>query len=250
MTAFLNDVRVGFRSLRRSRAYAGVAVFTLALGIGGNTAMFSVVNATLLRPLPYRDPGRLVMISVDAHDAHAGTYESNYEAIAAGAGAFEHTARMFRDSGISRVTLTGPGEPEAVQGMFASATLFPLLGIAPQLGRTLTTDDESRRARVVVLSASLWHRRFGTAPDVVGKTLAIDGVPSQIVGVMPESFQFPKADVQMWAPITTHRLWTDPTVRTRDVNRSRGYYTRWNIVARLRHDSSDGIRAGGRRAAT
>src|SRR5712691_7040529 len=127
MTAFWNDLRIGFRSLRRSRAYAAVAVMTLAVGIGANTAIFSVVNATLLRPLPYKSPDRLMLISVDAQDAQAGTYYSNYEAIAADVTSFEQTARTFRDSGISQVTLTGPGEPASVRGMFVSATLFPLL---------------------------------------------------------------------------------------------------------------------------
>ncbi len=238
MTAFWNDLRIGFRSLRRSRAYAAVAVMTLAVGIGANTAIFSLVNATLLRPLPYKSPDRLMLISVDARDAQAGTYYSNYEAIAAGVTSFEQTARTFRDSGISQVTLTGPGEPASVRGMFVSATLFPVLGIAPQLGRTFTTAEELRQERVVVLSANLWRRRFGGAQDVVGKTLAIDGVAAQVVGVMPDSFQFPSATPQFWAPITTHRLWNDPTVRVRDTNRSRGYYTRWNIVGRLRPEAT------------
>jgi predicted permease len=234
MTAFWNDLRIGFRSLRRSRAYAAVAVLTLAGSIGANTAIFSVVNATLLRPLPYKDPDRLVLISVDAEDAQAGTYYSNYEAIARGVGSFEQTAWAFRDSGISQVTVTAPGEPASVRGMFVSANLFPTLGIAPQLGRTFTMAEELRQERVVVLSADLWRRRFGGARDVIGKTLAIDGVAALVVGVMPDSFQFPSATPQFWAPITTHRLWNDPTVRVRDANRSRGYYTRWNVVARLR----------------
>jgi predicted permease len=238
MAAFWNDLRIGFRSLHRSRAYAVVALLTLAVGIGANTAIFSVVNATLLRPLAYKNPDRLVLISVDAQDAQAGTYYSNYEAIAEGVSSFEQTARAFRDSGISQVTLTEPGEPASVRGMFVSANLFPVLGIAPQLGRTFTMAEELRQERVVVLSANLWQQRFGGARDVIGKTLVIDGVAALVVGVMPDSFQFPSATPQFWAPITTHRLWNDPMVRVRDVNRSRGYYTRWNLVARLRPEAT------------
>jgi putative ABC transport system permease protein len=105
------------------------------------------------------------------------------------------------------VILTGGDEPEQVMGDYVSANLFSLLGVTPVFGRTISPDDEHRRTRVVVLSHGMWQRRFGAAPDAIGKTLEIDGQTSQVIGVMPPDFYFPTKDTQLWEPVTAARYW-------------------------------------------
>ncbi len=227
------ELRHACRSLRRTPGFTIIATVTLAIGIGATTAIFSLVDAVLLRPLPYQDPSRLVFISVDPNSPTGGIYESNYAALASDTRVFDGVARYYRNSGWSRVTLTGR-EPESVQGAFVSANVFSVMGVAPAIGRALTDGDEARRDRVVVLSDKLWKRRFGASPTVVGTTMQVDGVSAEIVGVMPASFQFPAPDAQFWAPITTNRFWTDPAVRVKSADRNRFFYTRWQAIGRLR----------------
>lgn len=219
------DVRYAFRALRKSPAFGVVAVVTLALGIGANAAIFSVMEAVMLRPLPYKDPRRLTLFT-------DGITYADFEAWKSRSRAFEDLAIYYRNLGRSRVTLTGVGEPESVQGGFVSANFFPLMGVAPALGRWFTPIEERRRERLVVLSYGLWKRRFGASFDVCGKTLQIDGVNSQVIGVMPAIFQFPARNVQFWTPITTNRYWDE--VVSFDVNHDRGYWARWEAVGRLR----------------
>jgi len=219
------DVRYALRALRKSPAFGVVAALTLALAIGANTAIFSVIEAVMLRPLPYKDSGRLVRFTVSA------TY-TDLEALKSQSRALEEMVIYFRNSGRSTVTLTGAGEPESVQGGFVSANFFPLIGVAPGIGRWLTSDEVSRRERVAVLSDGLWKRRFGASPDAVGKQLQIDGMNFQVIGVMSAAFQFPARDVQFWAPITTNRYWDE--VVPFDLNHNWGYWARWDAVGRLR----------------
>jgi ABC-type antimicrobial peptide transport system permease subunit len=148
-------------------------------------------------------------------------------------------AVYYRDTGFSRVTIATNGEPEAVQGAFVSADFFLTLGISPLLGRAFSPDEENREEHVVILSHGLWLRRFGSSPDVIGKSLQIDGVASKIIGVMPATFQFPARDQQFWAPITTNRYWRDPTLTTQiDPRNTSPYFTRWQAVARLKDEVS------------
>jgi predicted permease len=238
MSSFIRDLSFGFRLLRRSPLYTAIAVATLALGIGANSAVFSVVNAAIVRPLPFHDPNRLALVSIEPNDPAFGTYEGTYDKLRAESQSFEQLAWMFRDTGISRVTLRIAGEPESAQGGFVSASLFPLLGVKPQIGRPLTAADESRRERVVVLSAALWRDGFGGATDVIGQSIQIDDAMWQIVGVMPDSFVFPSRDVRFWAPITTSRFWNDPDIRVKRANAGPGFYARWNVIGRLRRDAT------------
>src|SRR5262249_42203302 len=133
---------------------------------------------------------------------------------------FEAMSIFYKNTGFSRVNLTGTAEPEVVQGGFVSADFIPLMGIAPQIGRLFTSEEETQRNRVVILSQGLWNRRFGGASDVVGRRLQIDGVDFQVIGVMPATFQFPARETQFWAPITTNRYWLDQPAWEK--NRSRG----------------------------
>src|SRR5581483_12069459 len=180
-----------------------VAIVTLALGIAANSAIFSVIEAVLLRSLPYKNPKQLVVLTDPLNSADGGLLFKDFEQIQKRTHSFSKLAVYFRDSGVSRVTLGGSVEPEQVQGAFVSANFFPLMGITPALGRTFDIHEEVSQERVVLLSQSLWLRRFGGSLDVLGQTLQIDDRIFRIIGVMPASFQFPARDQMFWAPLTT-----------------------------------------------
>jgi putative ABC transport system permease protein len=230
----LHDFRFALRTLRKSPGFTAVAIFTLAVGIGANTAIFSVIEAVLLRPLPYKDPQRLVLLT-DSQDSQSGAFLfGEIEAFKSQNHSFEDIASYYRNSGFSRVTLTSRGEPESVQGAFVSANFFPLMGVRPALGRVFTSEEEAQRARVVVLSYGLWRRRFGGSRDAIGKLIQIDAVDSEIVGVMPATFQFPARDQQFWAPLTTNRYWNDPALSARiGFGHTRYFYERGQAIGRL-----------------
>jgi len=167
----------------------------------------------------------------------SGILYKDFEAWKAQSQSFKDVAVYYRNSGWSRVTLTIGDEPESVQGAFVSSNFFPLMGVAPVLGRTFTAQEEEGHERVIVLSYALWINRFGRSPDVLGKSLQIDNANSTVIGVMPESFQFPARDQKFWAPISTNRWWNDPEITIYDSNHIRSFYGRWQTIARLR----DGI---------
>ena len=227
------DLRFAARVLGRNRGYAAAAVVTLALGIGANTAIFSVVEAVLLRPLPYASPDRLAVLG-DAREPEIGVLYTDYEGWrAARPETFSDLAAFYRNSGWSRVTLNVAGEPREAQAGFVSASFFPLLGVKPLLGHWFSAGEETRRERLVLLSHALWKRDFGASPAVLGKTLELDGRSAQVIGVMPDTFRFPGRDTELWAPITTHRLWQDPALARDDGSHSRGFYTRWGVIGRI-----------------
>jgi predicted permease len=220
------DLRYGVRMLFRTPGFTFVAVLTLALGIGANTAIFSLVNAVLLRPLPYHDPDRLAMLWTDdpkRNIREEGTSYPNFLDWRSQNQSFTDMAICSRGN---PVVLTDGDEPERVMGDLVSANLFPLLGVRPALGRTFSPEDELRRARVVVLSHGLWQRRFGAAPDAIGKTLEIDGRTSQVIGVMPADFYFPSKDTQLWEPLTAAWFW--------ERNYTERFADTWRVVGRLK----------------
>jgi predicted permease len=225
------DVGYGLRVLRKNKSFTAVTVLTLALGIGASTAIFSLVNAVLLRPLPYGDPEHLVFVGTDAKDADRAIAYKHYEGWRQSSKSLEDIAIFYRNSGWSRVTLA-VDEPEFAQGTFASANFFSVMGIAPAIGRAFTADEAARRERLLVLSDGLWKRKFGGSTGALGKTLLVNGQSFQIIGVMPASFQFPGRDVQFWAPITTNTNWTDQPAQ--DGIHSLGYFWRWHAVGRLK----------------
>jgi putative ABC transport system permease protein len=197
----IQDLRYGVRTLRKHPGFTAVAVIALALGIGANTAIFSVVNTVLLRPLPYKDPDRLMMVWEDAtksgypRDTPAA---ANYMDWREQNKVFEGMAALADQS----FNLTGMGEPERLEGKRVAANLFPLLGVEPMLGRGfLAEDDQPGGGRVAVLSHGLWQRRFGADPKVVGRSLELNGQSYEVVGVMPQSFQFPSPESELWVPI-------------------------------------------------
>jgi predicted permease len=235
MDRLFQDIRYGLRSLSRSSGFTAIAILILAVGIGANTSMFTVIEAVVLRSFPYRDPGRLVLLSDSRDSENGGFLYKDFGSLKTGNRTFEDLATYYRDSGFSRVTLAGAGEPQSAQGAFVSANLFPLMGVPPILGRVFTPEEEMRKEHVVVLSHGLWLSRFGASPDVIGKTLQIDAVSSQVIGVMPATFQFPARDQQFWAPITTNRYWGEPADTTNsDARHAVGFYQRWQAVSRLK----------------
>jgi predicted permease len=192
------DARYGARMLYKHPGFSSLAVLTLALGIGASATIFSAVHAVLLQPLPYKDPARLAMLWTDdpQHDIHEeGTSYLNFLDWKQRTQTFEDLAICTRNGSM---TLTGEGEAEQIPGEVVSANLFPLLGVAPILGRTFTAYESERNERVVVISHALWKRRFGASRDAIGKTLALDGASLQVIGVMPASFQFPSKDTELW----------------------------------------------------
>lgn len=207
------DLRYAARALRKNLVFTAVAVLTLGLGIGANTAIFSVVDAVLLRPLPYRDSGRIAVLwtthtGPDRNFDGAISYR-DFEQIQKQNRAFSGLT-VFYIPGWSVVTLTGGEEPEKVQGAHVSANFFSLLGILPVLGRAIHADDLARGERVVVISYALWQQRFGGSPNALERSLEIGGQRWRVVGVMPPEFRFPFPKAQFWAPLTTHPDWISP----------------------------------------
>ncbi len=196
METFLHDAKYAIRSWIRTPGFAAVAILTLALGIGANTTMFSVVNATLLRPLPFPEPDRLAMIwkgSVDDPKYLNITSMPHYREWREQSHSFEELG-VF-DSAGRGYNLTSHGEPEQVSGLRVTAGFFKVLGIQPLLGRTFVEQEEQPgRDREVVLSYGLWQHRYAGDPDLVGRTIQIDGAAYTVVGVMPPNFVF-----QFWS---------------------------------------------------
>jgi putative ABC transport system permease protein len=194
------DLRYGFRSLRRSPAFALAAILTLALGIGANAAIFSVVDSVLMRPLPYREPGQLVAVWRDSMP------QGVYATLAERSRTLQALAGYTVGSSFS---LTGDGEPERLEGSRVTAGLFELLGAEATLGRTFEPGEDKPGAElVVVLSQGLWQQRYGGDPGVLGRRVSLDGLTRTVVGVMPAWFQFPDRTARLWVPTTL-----DPSYR-------------------------------------
>jgi putative ABC transport system permease protein len=195
------DTRFALRVLRREPTFSAVAILTLALGIGANTAIFSVVNAVLLEPLPYADPERLVLMwerNTAAGKDRDPVAPPNFLDWRRDNTVFDELAAYrFREFALTHVE-----QPEQLQALSTTASVFRVLGVAAALGRPFTDDEEHRRERVAVLSHTFWQRRFGGDPSVVGRSVALDGAAFTIVGVMPAAFQFPDdTPVDLYSPI-------------------------------------------------
>src|SRR3954447_6929987 len=184
----MSDLRYAIRVLLARPGFSAVAVLTLALGIGANTAIFTVVNAVLLRPLPFRDPSRLMLI-VERNGPFLSTITTSWQNYAD----WRDQSRAFESFGAFRnltMTLTGGSEPERVPAKMLSASVLSGLGVVPPLGRGFTADDDTRGAAgVVLISEALWRRRFAGASDAVGRSMTLDTQPYPFVGVMPPRFQ-------------------------------------------------------------
>jgi putative ABC transport system permease protein len=195
------DLRYALRNLRGSPGFTAIAILTLALGIGANTAIFSLVSAVLLKPLPFVEPSRLVLLWED-FTAIKGPPRVEPSA----ATVVEWKRRTTSYDGIAMLVtqpynLTGEGEPERLQGVRTDTNLFALLGLRPILGRAFVAEDEGADAPpVVVLSERLWARRFAADPALIGKTIVLDGLARTVIGVVPDDFRFPNNDTSVWVP--------------------------------------------------
>ncbi len=205
MATMLQDLRYGFRMLRKSPGITGIAILTLGLGIGANTAIFTVVNAVLLRDLPYRDPARLVR--VHGYNVPAGLPSSPVSPL--DAADFRAQNRSFEEMATfsnSNAVLTGRGEPRSLRVGNASSSLLDLLGTRPALGRFILPEDQQEGGeRVIVLSHDFWQREFGSDPAVIDQVLTLAGIPRRVVGVLPADFRNPIPDptgeAEIWRPL-------------------------------------------------
>jgi putative ABC transport system permease protein len=207
METILQDIRYGVRVLLKRPGFTIVAVATLALGIGANTAIFSVVNAVLLRTLPYQEPERLVALWET--NAQAGHEVNDRNEVAMGnfldwrtqQSGFDEIAAIT----YANVNLTGVAEPERIQGAAVTTNLFSVLGVQPVIGRGFLSEEEKPESpRTVIVSHELWRGRFGSDPDFIGKTLTLNGNQVTVIGIMPPAFefQFPTTrQVEMWLPM-------------------------------------------------
>lgn len=208
----LHDFQHAARTLRHNPAFAVTAVAALALGIGGNTAMFSVIRGVLLKPLEYREPDRLVRVSMDSAQFRSRDVPFSLEQ-------FEHmrAARSFSGFGVSLstaedMTVSGSGAPEALKGARVSANFLEILGVDPVVGRSFTSDeDRPGGAAVAMISTSLWTRRFGGDPHIAGRTITLDATPYTVIGVLPAGFEFPFAGLDVWVT----RSWEWPALPSR-----------------------------------
>jgi putative ABC transport system permease protein len=224
----MQDIRYGARVLTKNRGFTAVAVLTLALGIGANTAIFSVVNELLLRPMAYRDAEKIVMLwEVTPEGRHQNTTSrANFRSWREQASSFEDIS-AFTDQ---RLNLTGEGEPEELSVQFATPELFKILGVDPILGRPLVSEDAAAKSSIAVLSYGLWQRRFGARPDIVGQSITLNGVPFLVVGVMPPSFQFHIK--QRSGTGRPPELWSVLSMRTGALANDRGRFL--SVVGRLK----------------
>ncbi len=232
-----SDVRFALRTLGKNPVFAAVAILTLALGIGANTAIFSVVNGVLLKPLPFPEPQRLLrvwQVKTGAGKADRGPVSAvNLDDWRARRGSIADLGGYFYAEGMSGTDLTGIGEPQRISTAFVTPGFWNTLAVAPQLGRVPRDDEMVRGAndRLVVLSHSFWQREFGGAASVVGRRVQLGGQSFEIVGVMPESFRFPAPAVQMYIPYST--------IPDQSIPRLRGVRS-LQVVARVKPDVTVG----------
>ena len=197
----LQDLRFGLRMLRRNPGFTAVSVLTLALGIGANAAIFSVVYGVLLQPLPYPEDDRLIILTqaYPQKDLHSwGLSQANIAL-------YRDHNRVFESiAGYTSIgfNLTGSDNPERLQGAAVTADFFDVMGVQPFLGRAFRADEDAPGKNVVcILSYGLWQRRFGGDPEILGVPLVLNNIPTEVVGVMPQGFAYPNRNVELWAPL-------------------------------------------------
>ncbi len=232
MFSLVQDIRFALRQARSRPSFTLVVVLVLALGLGANAAIFSVVSATLLHPLPYPDPNRLVLLWERDVLAEGGgqnivsmpsfldwqKQSRRFEGMAAGRG---NQFNLGADRGFA---------PERIEGAIVSWTLLPVLGVQPLIGRNFRSEeDQQGAARVTVISYGLWQNRFGGANDILQRSIRLDDQSYQIIGVMPRDFSYPRHDTQVWAPIQQ--------VLSKETIANRGDHE-FYVLARLRRDAT------------
>ena len=201
----MTDLRYSLRSIFKQPIFSAVVVITLALGIGANTAIFTVVNAVVLQPLPFADADRLTVIwtTKDANLEQPLSF-ADYNDLRAQTKSFSGVAAA---SPLWQLTLTGAGEPEPLPGLFVSANMFELLHVTPARGRNFTgEEDRVGGTAVAIISDGLWKRRFGSDPNILGKSITISGVNTVVIGVMPAGFQWLEPAAEAWLPLSQNQF--------------------------------------------
>ena len=204
-----SDVRFALRTLARNPVFAAVAILTLALGIGANSAIFSLVNGVLLKPLPFPEPQRLLRVwqveTGTGKSEHGPVSAVNLDDWRARRGSIADIGGYHYSEGMSGTDLTGIGEPQRISAAFVTPGFWNTLAVTPQLGRVPRDEEMVRGAndRLVVLSHSFWQREFAGASSVIGRRVQLGGESFEIVGVMPETFRFPAPAVQAYIPYST-----------------------------------------------
>ena len=233
MSTLWQDIRYGIRLLGRSPGFAAIAILTLALGIGANTAMFAVVNAVLLKPLPFEDPERLMLLHLRMPDREApGTYRDvvwSYPKFQT----FMRAQQVFQDAALFSardLNLAGDGEPEKVRGEVVTERYPAILGVEPIMGRSFTFEEARQEGsgRVAMIGYGLWSRRFGGDPGILGRAIDINAMPYTVVGVLPRGFRGLNGDAQVWLPLAA----LEPGQMRPDNQFSHSYYQ----VARRKPD--------------
>jgi putative ABC transport system permease protein len=226
MRTLFADLRYGLRLLRQAPAFAAIAICALALGIGANTAIFSTLDSVVLRPLPYHDPDRVVMVFEDCSQIgfpHNTPAPANY---------FDWKAQnhVFTDMAAVRyrgASITGDGTPEQLKGQAVTPNFFSVLGVTPLIGRTFSEEEDRLGAQVVVISYGLWQRRYLGDPSRINQSVMLNGTKYSVIGVMPRDFVFRDHERDFWIPI--HFTPTDQAMRS-------SHYL--SVVARLKPDAS------------
>ena len=229
------DLRFALRGMRKNPGFTSVALVTLALGIGANTALFSVVNGVLLNPLPYPNPEQLVILFGKTKQfEHASVSYPNYLDWEKQSHSFSSMA-AFRGENFN---VTGQDEPERLQGYMISSAFFSTLGVSPVLGRTISAqEDMAGGAPVALIGQGLWKRKFGSSPNVLGRTMVLNGTGYAIIGIVPASFRLYSGDTpEVYVPIGQ---WTDPTFRDRTVGMGMGVVARFKPNVTLAQARAD-----------
>jgi predicted permease len=230
MHSFLQDLRFGARMLRKNPGFAIAAIFTLALGIGGNTAIFTITSSVLLKALPYYSPQQLISLDAQTKDGQSHCCSLNrFDSVHDRSQSFSGVVAAANDT----FNLTGRGEPLQAPSASVSADFFQVLGVTPQVGRFFLPEEGQPAGKpVIVISDTLWHSRFGGDPNILSQTVALDGTPYNIIGVLPAGIQFPfLAPADVWTPrYFEHSLFT-----TQRLRQGVGYLT---IIGRLRQGVS------------
>ena len=211
------DVRVGFRSLRREPLFALSVTIILTVAIGASVAMFSVLHTVVLRALPYPRANELAMIRTHLmlQNQPDGTSLPNWFDWRRESKTFAGMTFYFRTA-VSAVTFAGRDAPQRGQAGLVGPDFFEIVGTAPLIGRSPSSDEFNRRDRVVVLSEGLWQEQFARSPDALGRSLVVDGEPHTIIGVMPHAFQMPSSETRLWRPISVSPLWDITRVSSLD----------------------------------
>jgi predicted permease len=230
MHTILQDLRYALRTLARQPGFTAIAVLTLALGIGANTAIYSVVDATLLRALPFPEPDRLMKITMVAPGAHGDPPRDDVVWSYPKYEMFRQIQQAFSDSTLYRLNtanLTGTNDPEQLHGEFVGASYFPLLGVKAAVGRVFLPEEDvtAQKDMVAVISYGLWERRYGADPAAIGKSIQLDSVPYTIVGVLPAGFQGLSGPADVWLPVHVLSMADDLSQR---------WSHSWEMIARLK----------------